>query len=181
MPEAIGSLWSPAIKPGVQTPLAIIKQQARAIEAQTNDLVRAEVNVTYEGEANAVIALDIYAPMVSGQRHRILEVRHERLRLYPARVDAECFPPQPSLSTAEGEYPLAPLDYMKALASRRNEAASDEQLRKLVEQALQYHQVTALVISLLALSGDQGDAHYPPPPPPKESGEPPQSPEGQTL
>jgi len=92
----IPDLWSDDIKVDVVTPLAILRAQVGPIHRKTEGLLQAEVTTTTSDAGWVRLQLDLIAPVLNGYRHRLLAATHEKDRVYPVNVEAECFKPKPS-------------------------------------------------------------------------------------
>jgi hypothetical protein len=151
MSEVLDSLWSPEIRPTVRSPFAILDDQARALTSQTEGILVGQTRVTHdEDRANTEVHLDIVVPALNNSRHRILTARYRTDLVYPAWIDADCFrrpaivPGGPvGASWPRGKPPKEP-----------NEAANDEEFRRLVEKVLKSDEVTSLATSLIARVND---------------------------
>jgi hypothetical protein len=147
MSVATQSLWPPDIRPGIQTPFAILQQQAEALTAQTEGLLVGEVKVLYnEDRSITSVTLDIVVPSLDNYRHRVLTVTHKTKLIYPVEVDAEMFhrtiaDVMSRAVVVRGLTPRTPQLY---------EAASDGELRTLVQKVFESVEVKAAAISLIA-------------------------------
>jgi hypothetical protein len=82
MPREIPSLWSELLKPGILSPLAILKSQAEALKEQTNGILVPEID-SEEHLPRIKHILFIVVPALDGFRYSALEVVHHKDRPYP--------------------------------------------------------------------------------------------------
>lgn len=130
MKQQADSLWSPDIKPGILSPRDILDLQAIALREQTDGLLNAEVRTVLDRSEGAVyLILDVIAPTLGDERHRILTARHFADRIYPCHLDAQ------GLRSAEV-------------------AHSDPEFRELVRQVLHSGEVKAMALSLIVRAKD---------------------------
>jgi hypothetical protein len=147
--SAVASLWSPDIRPDALSAFAILEPQAQALARQTKGLLVGELRVAHDDEGKTTrLSLDLIAPLLNNYRRRVLTVTHPTNMIYPAKVDADCFRRNPLVDLAAQTNLFAPFEKAK------NEASSDEELQRLVEQVLRSHEVTSLAVSLIARIND---------------------------
>jgi hypothetical protein len=148
MATASTSYWSPAIQPGVATPWMILEDQARALEVQTEGVLRAEVLSTSDKATKTrILWLDIVVPDMDGYRYRVLSVTHQWDMIYPATIDADCF-------RRKGVEQLDEALKIVRGAKPENRAASDTEFRTLVQRVLQSDEVTSVAVSLIARANE---------------------------
>jgi hypothetical protein len=155
MSEVLDSLWSPEIRPTVRSPFAILDDQARALASQTEGILVGQTRVTRdEDRANTEVHLDIVVPVLNNSRHRILTARHRTDLVYPAWIDADCFR-RSGLSLTNHSLAAAAAKMAGGKPPKEpNEAANDEEFRRLVEKVLKSDEVTSLATSLIARVND---------------------------
>lgn len=96
MAESIPNLWPSGISETVETPLAILRAQVEPLRNVTNGLLRVNIStIASEETAQVVHSLDVVAPGLNNDRHRIVSVTHSRDRVYPARIETKGFEPKP--------------------------------------------------------------------------------------
>ena len=82
MSREIPSLWSELLKPGILSPLAILKSQAEALKEQTNSILVPEI-ASEEHLPRIKHTLIIVVPALDGFRYSALEIVHHKDRPYP--------------------------------------------------------------------------------------------------
>jgi hypothetical protein len=127
MPSTVYSLWSPEIKPIVQSPFMILQTQAEALTQITNGILQGDVTKTWNDDGSkAILSLDILVPSLGYYRHGVMTVIHHTEQIYPVEVSAAC------------------------LGQTVVEAPTEEEFRKLVEKVLRSREVTSVAQSLIA-------------------------------
>src|SRR5437879_3625037 len=97
----VQSLWSEKIKPETLSPWAILREQAKALTAQTKGVLVGQLNKIDLGEGKEGYALDIVVPALDNYRHRVLALKYDKGMFYPVIVEPEfLFRPR------KGEIPL---------------------------------------------------------------------------
>ncbi len=91
MPSKIPDLWPDDISTDVLTPLAIMRAQKPGLEHRTKGLVEVDLN-SVEKQNDIVHNFDLIVPTLDAVRQRILVVTHKRDAVYPAEMEAACFP-----------------------------------------------------------------------------------------
>lgn len=130
MKDCTDNLWSPEIRPEILSPRDILEMQAVALREQSGGLLSAEVREVHDkAEGSIYLILDMIAPTLNEDRHRILTARSFADRTYPCFIDAE------GLRSAEG-------------------AHSEHEFRELVRQVLHSGEVKSLALSLIARARD---------------------------
>lgn len=146
----VASLWSSDIKPNVLSPFAILDPQAQALTEQTKGLLVGELKVAHDNEKKTTsLTLDLIAPVLNNYRRRILTATYRTDMLYPVMVDADSF-----RRTARRIPEPAGFNPFASPKKAANEASSDEEFQRLVEQVLQSPEVTAVAVSLIAQIND---------------------------
>jgi hypothetical protein len=146
------SYWSSEIKATVQSPYAILEPQAQALSRQTNGILVGELSVSHEAEGKrARIQLDLVVPALDSYRHRILVVTHDVNMVYPARLHAECFERSTDLGALLRPKPLFMLDRPE---KQDNDAAGEEEFRRLLKRVLTSPEVTSVAVSLIARANE---------------------------
>src|SRR5688572_5681105 len=88
----MSNLWSEAIKPGIISPYAVLKEQANALSGQTSGILIGRVektfyerSETYKGPNKRVmiLTLQIVVPALENFRWGILKAAHNELFPYP--------------------------------------------------------------------------------------------------
>jgi hypothetical protein len=144
MPEVAYSLWPPDIKPTTQSPFAILDLQARALTQQTEGVLAGDLRVAKDDQGRTTLYLDMVVPALGGYRQEVLTATHKTEQVYPVRVDAACFRWIAVLATVPGLSGKKP----------ENEAASDEEFRRVVEKVLHSDEVKSVAQSLIARSNE---------------------------
>src|SRR4051794_36125765 len=94
MASTIPDLWPDDITVDVVPPLAILRSQAGLLGVKTKGILRAEVTTTTGDTGYVQHHLDIVVPALQNYRARLLNATHDRDRVYPVAVEAECFMPR---------------------------------------------------------------------------------------
>lgn len=131
------SYWPSDFSVKVLSPLAILRIQANALSAQTQQLLEAEV-VTTSTPQQVSHQLQLVAPALDGERRTVITANHAANELYPVTVEAAMFEPIPDHYDPERDW--------------RPEAPTSQKFKELVKRVLQSDQVRATVESLLARS-----------------------------
>ena len=85
MSTQIPNLWSNLIRPGILSPLAVLRSQGQALKEQTNSILTAEIE-SDEVPPRIKHSFYVVAPALDGFRLSLLEVAHHRVHVYPAYV-----------------------------------------------------------------------------------------------
>ncbi|HZV07208.1 MAG TPA: hypothetical protein VE999_19150 [Gemmataceae bacterium] len=173
MNTTIPDCW-PDIKVDVLPPLAILKAQEGLLARRMQGMLEAKVT-TIEAGNLVQHQLDLIAPSLNFYRERLLTATHDRLRLYPVTVAAECFAEKSEVS--QGPRPLSPLQAalaplqaaVKAFSEThialvpevvQRQASTDEEFVQLVRKVLQSAEVRALMASLIARINQANGEHH---------------------
>jgi hypothetical protein len=149
MTTAIPDLWAEDIKVDVLPPLAILKAQEGLLARKTQGMLEAKLT-TLESENLVQHQLDLVAPSLNFYRERLLTATHDRVRLYPVVVTAECFTPKPQGFFASLQTLPPVLTRALIPESIQRKAATEEEFIQLVREVLQSEEVRALISSLIA-------------------------------
>ena len=91
---ALPDLWPDDIRVDVLPPVILLRAQLKGLARRTDGRLEADVS-TVTGVKDFVIhRLDITAPQLGGERHRVLTATH-RTAFYPVVVEAETYRPAP--------------------------------------------------------------------------------------
>jgi hypothetical protein len=148
----IPDLWSDDIKVDVVTPLAILRAQVGSIQRKTKGLLQAEVTTTTSDAGWVRHHLDLIAPVLDGYRHRLLAATHEKDLVYPVKVEAECFRPEPAVDIAQVLSTVT-----KFRKDGRPTAQTEQEFIELVSQVLHSGEVRSIIQSLIARSNERQD------------------------
>lgn len=158
MTDPVNSLWPSDIRPDALSPFAILELQAGALAVQTKGILVGQVRVSHDdGDTNTHVSLDLVAPLLENFRRRILTATHRTDRIYPARVDADCFRARGLAAWTRAITDAVAASTAGITADTRsaeNEAATDQEFRRLVEKVLHSSEVRSLAVSLIAQSND---------------------------
>ncbi len=91
MPATIPDLWPETFNVDGLPPVVILKAQASKLAEKTMGIVEAEVitDITDEWGANTKVhSLDLIAPALGNYKHRVLQLVHRDLLVYPLRIRA---------------------------------------------------------------------------------------------
>ena len=172
MPNTIPDLWPENIRVDVLAPIVILRAQEGLLGKRTQGILEARVTTTATEEF-AQHQLDLIAPALNRYRETLLTATHQRERVYPVRVAAECFqpqrgllPPMPDIGPLLGKPPAGTQD-----------ANNQEEFIDLLRTVLRSPQVSAAIDSLIARSNEvarvaPGVLTNHASPPPKQSGPP---------
>jgi hypothetical protein len=130
----VPSLWSAEIRPGIQSPWAVLNAQAEALEKQTNGILVGFLGREELGGQKVRLWLDIVVPELNDYHHRVLVANYseENLEnLYPVELDAEVLRRNKQLSSPYS-------------------ANSEKELNEVVAQVLTSERVVAAAQSLIA-------------------------------
>ena len=126
MTENIRNLWpASAIQVDILTPEAILLAQASLLEKSTKGLLRAEVTSDTAVNGLFLLHLDIIAPILNHQRHRLITVSRKPDDVYPVHIE------------------------------HKGTAYSQEDFERLVAEVLQSSQTTSTLESLIARSKER--------------------------
>jgi hypothetical protein len=158
MPTDVLSLWSPQIRPTIQSPWAILHSQAEALTKQTNGLLVGRVKKSSPGDGKREsLSLEIVVPALDLYYQRVLVIEHNQGMPYPALVDAEIFRPRMSvadaLKAATSSLAISGLPLQEE-KKPPNQADNDEELIELVKKVLQSGPVVSVAQSLIARAND---------------------------
>lgn len=137
------SYWPSDFAVKILSPLAILRIQASALAAQTQQLLEAEVSTTAVPQ-KVSHQLQLIAPALDGERRAVLTVYHATNEPYPVTVEAKMFEPDADNYDPEQDW--------------RPEASTSQEFKNLVKQVLQSKEVRATVESLLARSQEVWDS-----------------------
>lgn len=92
MTATIPDLW-PGLKLDILAPATILKQQVEYIRAKGQGVLDAELTTVTGKDDFVIYRLDLIAPLVQGQRYRVLIATH-RNEYYPIQIEADCYRPK---------------------------------------------------------------------------------------
>ena len=75
MPSEIPSLWSGLIRPGILSPLALLKSQGEALREQTNGILVPEIN-SDENLPRIRHSFFVVVPALDAFRYSVMEIAH---------------------------------------------------------------------------------------------------------
>ncbi len=146
--ESIPNLWPGEFKVDVQTPYTILRIQANLLGKMTSAILVGDVE-TERDEKAVQHRLVVVAPACNGYRHTLITARHDPHLPYPAEVRAEALaekvPHDISMNYPPG---------VTGFDTTYPRAASDDEMRQLVERALHSDQTKAVILSLIAISNE---------------------------
>jgi hypothetical protein len=159
MADTIPNLWPEHFKVDVQTPYTILRVQAGLLGKVTRGILQGDVE-TETSPDQVQHRLVVVAPAFNSYRHTLIVVRHNPNLPYPAEVRAEALGENKEKRKSSGLPTLLPeYETVYPLAN------SDEQMLKLVQQALQSEPTQAVVLSLIAKSNEAQSGDSSPSPP----------------
>ncbi len=97
MATEVGNLWPEHIRPGILSPLAILRSQAEALTEQTDRVLVGEV-VSEEISPRMKHTLFVVVPALDSYRYTAVEVAHHHARVYP------CFALGPGIGNWRQEF-----------------------------------------------------------------------------
>lgn len=147
MPSEIPSLWSNLIKPGILSPLAILKSQAEALKEQTNGILVPEVN-SEDYLSRIKHTLIIVVPALDGFRYSALEVAHHKERPYPVYTLG------PGASHYRDEFNNYIQQGARGVALERLSAENEDDFIKLLSRMLQDPTLVGTLQGLIARVSD---------------------------
>ncbi len=149
MPDTIPNLWPKEIKIDVQTPYTILKVQAGLLGKVTRGILEGAVE-TETAQDKVQHRLVIVAPAYHSYRHTLVAALHHPDLPYPAEVRAEALAKRERVQREGTLRVMEPAVYTTVYPS----AYDDNQMLKLVQEALQSAPTTAAILSLIAKSNE---------------------------
>lgn len=145
MPSDIPNLWSDSIKPGILSPLAILKSQAVALKEQTDGILVPVID-SEEHSTRIKHTLVIVVPALNGYRYSALEVAHHQDRPYPVL----------SLGPGLWNWQEAFNDYLQKnyLPSGTLRADNQDDFIQILSEMLQHPSLVGTLQGLIARVGD---------------------------
>lgn len=97
---AIPDLW-PSVKFDTLAPATILRRQVEFLQGKGQGVLDAELTTITGQDDFEIHRLDLIAPLIQGQRYRVLVATH-RSEYYPLQVEADCFRPKSRTVTTPG-------------------------------------------------------------------------------
>ena len=148
MTTTIPSLWPNTFKSDVQTPLAILQQQAEGVAAATNDILKASVD-TESGGKKVQHRLVLIAPYYRNFRHTLIVVLHNVDLVYPAEIQAESVKKTVKSDITNpmvGGGPFYDNEYPTVL--------SEDEMMSTIRNILHSDQTRAVILAMIAKSNE---------------------------
>jgi hypothetical protein len=131
----VKSLWpESALSVNVRTPVAVLREQARALTDITKGILVGDVSSSESASKKTVLHnLDVIAPALGGFRRRLVTLSHHSDQVYPVSLSADMYIAESSPDTASLENTLALLfgskgviSMLTSLIAQSNEATDDQ-------------------------------------------------------
>lgn len=150
MSDDVTSLWSSEIRPEIQSPVSILRTQARALQRQTGGVLTGDIGSKVMDENKVVLSFDIVVPALEQYRQRILNVGHTKDLPYPCIIDAELFRGDNNAYTNF-------LESGQVYTGVRNAAKNDAEFLDIIGNVLRSSHVVSVAQSLIARTTDAGE------------------------
>lgn len=134
---ATNSLWPAEIKPGIQSPWALLNAQKEALAKQTDGILVGFLGREELPGKRVRLWLDIVAPDLNDYHHRILDAEYSDIqpeKLYPVKVDGAAL--------------------RQKQQNRQRFANSEAELNEIIAEVLKSEMVIAAAQSLIAKATD---------------------------
>lgn len=149
MPATVDDLdlWADDIKPGVLSPLIILRAQEPALRKKTNGIVQAKV-VSQRSGIGLKHELLLLAPAIDNYQEKILVVQHQTQLVYPCQVESPSFGEYRTPEFRVDGIPISdPLEPVQT-------ADSEADFRDLLRKVLTSKRVRSTIDALLAKSNE---------------------------
>jgi len=147
MPDSIPNLWPNEFKIDVQTPYTILRVQAALLGKVTSGILDGAVE-TEASKDKVQHRLVIVAPAYNGYRHTLIVATHDPNLPYPVEVRAKALAEKVKRENTLFTTALPSYDWVYPSAN------NDDQMLRLVEQALKSEPTMAAILSLIAKSNE---------------------------